>query len=196
MNSIDEYFNHEVNRPTDINQHLECLKRYASECDRIIELGVRDVVSTWAFLAGRPKRMLSIDIQQSPANKIQDAYRFCAEEGIDYEFRIADTSDEKLVLEETDLLFIDTWHIYEQLKQELTLHGNKAQKYIIMHDTTLFEFEGTPEHFNAKIAPNATRRGLWPAIEEFLADNPEWSIKERFTHNCGLTILGRVQKSL
>lgn len=191
MNSIMEYFEHEVKRETDINQHLECLRGYASKCEHITELGVRDVVSTWAFLAGNPKRLLSIDIQQATPNKISDAYRFCQEVGINFEFRIADTSDENLVLEETDLLFIDTWHIYDQLKRELELHAGKSRKYIIMHDTTLFEFEGTNEHFNAKIASNATRKGLWPAIEEFLEVNPQWSIKERFTHNCGLTILAK-----
>jgi hypothetical protein len=35
-------------------------------------------------------------------------------------------------------------------------------------------------------------RGVWPAIEEFLAAHPEWILKERFTNNNGLTILQRV----
>jgi hypothetical protein len=34
-------------------------------------------------------------------------------------------------------------------------------------------------------------RGLWPAVEEFLQENKNWSLKERFTHNNGLTILER-----
>ncbi len=35
------------------------------------------------------------------------------------------------------------------------------------------------------------RKGLWPAIVEFVENNPEWYIKERFTNNNGLTILAK-----
>jgi hypothetical protein len=34
-------------------------------------------------------------------------------------------------------------------------------------------------------------KGLWPAVEEFLAAHPEWKIEKRFTNNNGLTILAR-----
>jgi hypothetical protein len=39
------------------------------------------------------------------------------------------------------------------------------------------------------------RKGLWPAVEEFLIDHPEWRLKERFTNNNGLTVLERVANS-
>jgi hypothetical protein len=35
-------------------------------------------------------------------------------------------------------------------------------------------------------------RGLWPAVEEFLALHPEWKLKERYTNNNGLTVLERI----
>ena len=38
---------------------------------------------------------------------------------------------------------------------------------------------------------SASPKGLWPAIEEFLTDNHEWYLKERFENNNGLTILER-----
>ena len=31
-----------------------------------------------------------------------------------------------VAIAETDLLFIDTWHVYAQLKEELRLHAGKA----------------------------------------------------------------------
>jgi len=34
-------------------------------------------------------------------------------------------------------------------------------------------------------------KGLIPAIEEFLIDNPSWYLKERFTNNNGLIILAK-----
>ena len=39
-------------------------------------------------------------------------------------------------------------------------------------------------------------KGLWPAVEEFLAANPEWVLVHRFTHNNGLTILSRKEHAV
>jgi hypothetical protein len=41
--------------------------------------------------------------------------------------------------EKFDLTFIDTWHIYGQLKRELAKFAPITNKYIIMHDTTVDE---------------------------------------------------------
>jgi hypothetical protein len=68
------------------------------------------------------------------------------------------------------------------LKEELRLHADKAKKYIVFHDTTLFE----------NVNEGGGGRGLWPAIEEFLAEHSEWEIKERYTNNNGLTVLRRI----
>jgi hypothetical protein len=35
-------------------------------------------------------------------------------------------------------------------------------------------------------------KGLWPAIEDFIANNSNWKIKERFTNNNGLTVLEKI----
>ncbi len=48
MKIIDIY-NNLCNEKSDINEHLPTLKRYAEKCDHITEMGVRSVVSTWAF---------------------------------------------------------------------------------------------------------------------------------------------------
>ena len=34
-------------------------------------------------------------------------------------------------------------------------------------------------------------KGLWPAITEFLEENDNWELHERFTNNNGITILKR-----
>ena len=49
-------------RPSDINEHLPTLKKYAKECEHITEMGVRWVVSTYALLMGKPKKLISYDI--------------------------------------------------------------------------------------------------------------------------------------
>jgi len=164
-------------RPSDINEHLPTLKKYADECEHITEMGVRWVVSTYALLMGKPKKLISYDINgiqwESIAEMVKNDTKF--------EFKVANTLD--LEIEETDLLFIDTLHNYNQLKGELEIHSNKARKYIIFHDTTSFEWIG--ESYNGKV----DEIGLWPAIEEFLESNPNWELHERYTNNNGLTIL-------
>jgi hypothetical protein len=176
---LQQTYNDLCARPSDINEHLPTLKKYAEECEHITEMGVRWVVSTYALLMGKPKKLISYDINPIDSNAIQEMVK----NDTDFEFRVANTLD--LEIEETDLLFIDTLHNYNQLKGELELHGNKARKYIAFHDTTSFEWIG--ESYEGKV----DEKGLWPAIEEFLEVNPHWEVHERFTNNNGLTILKR-----
>jgi hypothetical protein len=37
-------------------------------------------------------------------------------------------------------------------------------------------------------------RGLWPALEEFLAAHQEWEIAEHYANNNGLTVLRRKEQ--
>jgi lysyl-tRNA synthetase class I len=86
--------------------------------------------------------------------------------------------------------------VYDQLKKELALHSSKAKKYILLHDTSTFGEFGEIAAYNCNTKPNdvcdsSPRKGLWQAVEEFLENNNEWILKERFMHNNGLTILVR-----
>lgn len=174
MGIIEQNFNRSRGVDSDIQEHLETLRRYSSLCDSVVEMGVRYIVSTWALLAGKPRKMISIDIQH-PAEigaDLAPVYGGCKEYDINFEFIKSSTLD--ITIEETDLLFIDTLHTYDQLSKELFLHGNKAKKFIILHDTTSFSKE------------------LLPAIDEFLKNNTHWVRKEVFQNNNGLTILHRV----
>ena len=165
---------------TDINEHFDTIKRYAEDCDHIIEVGVRGVNSTWAFLYGNPKNMLSIDkfdpIEWDVDVKI--VKQIAKDNGIEWDFIQGDILE--IEIPETDLLFIDTLHNYPQLSNELKLHGNKAKKYIVMHDTE-----------TNKIVGDFGGEGLQKAIDEFLLENKHWAVKEVFTNNNGLTILKR-----
>jgi hypothetical protein len=164
--------------PSDINEHLPTLKRYAEECEHVTEMGVRHIVSTYALLMGKPKVLISYDIMPCNWRPLAEAVK----DDTHFEFKLADTLD--VTIDETDLLFIDTLHNYDQLTKELALHGNKARKHLIFHDTTSYEWIG--ESYRGR-----KERGIWPAINEFLKANPHWSIKERYKNNNGLTILER-----
>ena len=102
---------------------------------------------------------------------------------IDFIFNLESSLD--CTIEKTDLLFIDTWHSYNQLYAELSRHHNNVNKYIIMHDTTDCQFRN--ENF---IVEN--KNGLYPAILNFTLINQNWFIHEKFANNNGLTILKRI----
>lgn len=186
---LENIYNNLVETPSDINEHLPTLKKYTEECNHVTEMGVRWVVSTYAFLMGKPKTLVSIDIQ-SPADagidmvKIEEMARNI---GCEFTFKLGNTLE--INIEQTDLLFIDTWHAYIQLKNELERYHNKVNKYIILHDTTLFESIDEANHYNSNL--KGDKEGLWSAVEEFLQIHKEWELHERYTNNNGLTILKR-----
>jgi beta-1,4-mannosyl-glycoprotein beta-1,4-N-acetylglucosaminyltransferase len=171
----NEYFN-ACNTKSDINEHLPILKELAKDCDSIIEMGTRDGQSTRAFLTTKAK-LKAYDLELDAI--VSNLFNTAKEIGKDVEYIKADVLS--LDIDETDLLFIDTWHTYSQLKQELKLHGNKAKKYLAFHDTQTY---GTIGEANTDI-------GLLPAIIEFLIDNPHWKFLLHRTNNNGLTILER-----
>ncbi len=79
--SITEIYNQKCEENSDICQHLPTLKRYAEDSDIIVELGVRSIVSTWAFLMGKPKELSK--------NQKAAAKRFAKSTGTKYPSLIA-----------------------------------------------------------------------------------------------------------
>jgi len=199
MNSIQEWFDQRKSIVTDIHEHLDTLRKYAEGCEHITELGTAGLHSTWAFLMAKPKKFITVDIIEPSARPtvkeaLDSAIELAAKEGIDFTFLLDDTTRTDFQIEETDLLFIDTYHVYDHLKKELEMHANKARKYIIMHDTTTFAFNGEIGEYESTVTPENryAPKGLWPAVVEFLEYNPHWKILEKFENNNGLTILSRV----
>lgn len=184
---------------SDIYQHIETLKQYAKKCNSVAEFGVRSCVSTWAFVKAlsenKNKKLIGVDLNHHP--NIREVFEICKANQIEYKF--IQSNSNKVDLEEVDLLFIDTWHVYAHLKEELK-HHFKVRKYIILHDTTVDAEWGETirEKMNAEQQAKQTgyklediKKGLWPAIVEFLQENKEWKLIKRYHHNNGLTILGK-----
>ena len=186
---------------SDINEHIPTLYDYTKKCNTVVECGVRNIVSSYAFatgLIGNPENKYYM-VDPYKSNQIDGFLARCKEEGINAEF--IHGSDIECPPVETDMLFIDTWHVYGHLKRELAHWHSSVKKYIIMHDTTVDEWHGETirSGWNAVEQSKTTGipvqeilKGLWPAIEEFLAEHPEWKIEKRYTNNNGLTILTRV----
>lgn len=173
---------------SDIFEHLPTLAMLSSRVDSVTEFGVRKIVSTWAFLYGCPKKMTSVDLVNPSFHdeNIDEVYKIAQENNIEYKFIEGNTLE--IEIEETDLLFIDTYHEYNQLKKELEKHGNKAKKYLVFHDTELFGTYG--QDFDTD-ALNTNLVGLNPAIDLFIQQNPHWIKKFTYPFSSGLTILER-----
>lgn len=203
METIKEKYVYLCNDSSDINEHLPTLYNYASKCESIIELGVRGCISSWAFVYGLlnnnsiHKKILLNDINACDINNILDSTK-----NLDIDVNYQWINDLDLVItENVDMTFIDTWHVYAQLKRELDKFSLITNKYIIMHDTTIDEFEGETirSKWNAEHQSRSTgfpveeiNTGLGKAIDDFLISNPNWKLLEKFTNNNGLTVLERI----
>lgn len=191
------------NTPSDINEHLPILYSYGTECESVIELGVRGCVSSWAFLCGLlengspVKKMFLNDINPCDITEFLQVTSILPIE-VNYQW----INDLDLVIKEpVDITFIDTWHIYGQLKRELAKYSKVTKKYIIMHDTTVDEFDGETirNGWDAEIQSvesgfpvEEINCGLGRAIDEFLWENStEWELADKYINNNGLTVLQR-----
>jgi len=195
---------------SDIWEHVPTLYEYARGCTHITECGVRTCVSTWPFLRalfhnaarahgdGTAPRLVAVDaVWDNNINVVRSA---AGKVGVSYEFRCC--NDIETELEPTDLLFIDTWHIYGHLKRELATHHMKVSRYIILHDTTIDALLGESVRMQMDIAAQVAqsgypeheiRRGVWPAVVEFVdAHVDEWKIARRWANCNGLTVLERI----
>jgi len=179
MTNIEEEYKLVCDCPSDINEHLPKLREYGEQCTHITELGTRWGNSTIAFMAAKPGKFVSYDVQYN--SRIDYLKRVAKDNEINFHFRLENV--EQVELEETDLLFIDTNHHVEQCSEELRLHADKAKKFIVFHDTTTFWEKGQGHEVG---------HGLKYAIEPFLEQHPEWVQDYRAMNNNGLLILKRI----
>jgi len=202
--NLESKFKSLCQTPSDINEHLPTLFRYATECQSVFETGVRCVVSSYALLYGLVcrdshvnKKMTLNDITHCDLTEFLE---ICKDYNIDVNYIWKNNLEIELECN-YDLTFIDTWHVYGQLKRELTKFSKTTNKYIIMHDTTVDAELGETvrngqnaeeQSLQCGIPVDEILKGLWPAVEEFLKDNAEWRLKERYENNNGLTVLERV----
>jgi hypothetical protein len=206
----DKKYNQLCNLASDINEHLPTLYEYTKECNSILELGVRSAVSSFAFIKGLSdngkinKKLISCDICCISDSSNSDLIKnFCNDNNIEYTFILKNDLDIVIPneVEIVDMTFIDTWHIYGQLKRELKKFAPITSKYIILHDTELDkEFgETIRSNWDARAQSESTgipieeiNCGLGPAIFEFLRDNVDWKIDYQVANNNGLTVLKRI----
>jgi hypothetical protein len=166
-----------LQKDSDIKPHFALLHKYALFCDSIVELGFRGGVSATVLAATKPKRMQIVDWDRPPFEidrpylyKLQQA---AADEDVQINFAACDSLD--FTPPRCDLLFIDTFHTYDHLMYELIRYATFVKRYILIHDTE-----------------EPTCPGMFPAVEDYLLDNPQWELERRERTRPGLTVLKRI----
>jgi hypothetical protein len=209
MNSTEAELqkNYEIvcNKQNDLTPYAEILHYMSKHVSSVTEMGIGPLHyglnSTWALLSGlhlssgNNKKYVAYDYQDNPVNHYIYTAKSIAESlKINFDFIIGDTGE--VVIESSDLLFIDTDHTYQHLMKELTLHSPKINKYILIHDTSgkYGHWEDWPydHERRGELQTQPEKYGLWPCCKDFLKDNKEWKLLTRYEENNGLTILERI----
>lgn len=169
MTKAEIKFEELKNTPSDCNKHFDTIRKYVSEGDLVVELGVRKVVSTWALIVNKPKELVSVDIVTPPEENLKEIVEAAKEQGTVFSFYQQDSTFIDLGTP-VDVLFVDTLHLYSHLVKELWRHSHNVRKYIIFHDY------GIPE--------------VSACIHDFLY-NTEWEWAEINKEGTGLCVLHR-----
>lgn len=173
MTLLEKKYEELLNKPSDVNYHFETIRKYVAQGDKVVELGVRECVSTYALMINKPSAMISVDIVEPPKAILDEVERVAKESGIAFKFFLNDSvyADIKPI----DVLFIDTLHLYSQIVKELWRHAERTNKYIIFHDS------GIPE--------------VGACIQDFLF-NLNWQLTEQNPKGTGLCVLKRVNRDI
>lgn len=202
LKKIFGYYSKLPSKDCDIGEHLPKLAELASECTSVTEIGLGySLVSTWGILWGLKcnnslvKSYLGVDISQPQSTSLNLAKEEALKQGISFRFLKED--DLKIELEPVEFLFIDSMHTYCHLMYELEHFSPLVQKYIALHDTSEpwgasddSAYSGDYSEYPASYSRE--KKGLWPAVIDFLEGHPEWELQERYLNCHGFTVLKRV----
>lgn len=170
--TLNELYELRRNTPHNINEHMDVLASYALHVKHIVEIGTDIGFSTTAFLIGLSKGTNNLldcyDINRTDAVPLLQS--MAADNEVYMSFCLGDSKYADIP--ECDLMFIDSEHTEEQLRAELFTHANKAQQYLILHDTESF-----PD--------------MLIALYDFIDANPHWELERHYRHQHGLTIYKR-----
>ena len=169
--------NHKDDGLNDIGSYAKLFRFLASQCNHITEFGVRNGISTGAFLSGMPKEIVCYDIVKQPNMTFLEAV--AQSMGTIFTLMQQDTTTADIA--PTDLLFIDGCHRYSAVSKELK-NSHKVRKYIVFHDTVgCWKWEeGNPLRVE----------GIGRAIQELLAAG-DWELTSEYDKGSGLMVLSR-----
>lgn len=174
METLEARYERLCATPSDINEHLATLYHYAFHVKHVTEFGVREGTSTTALLFSEPDCLVCYDLGPLPVIATLEALKG---ETL-FDFRIGDSR--RVTIDETDMLFIDTTHTGEHLREELTAHEARVRRFLAFHDTVTYGTRGE----------NGGSGLLGPIYG--LVRSGRWKIVHNSERNNGLIVLERV----
>lgn len=175
---------------TAIAPHLPRLRQLATGLELAVEFGVKQGASSTALLLGA-QRVISLDVVETPHARALERIA-----GGRWTYLIQDSR--RAALPPADLLFIDSLHEYNQVRDELAAHAHKILKYLVFHDVTTFgEIAAVGEtgrqawSYTPGQSVPLEHQGIRPAIDQFQVEHPEWRIAARYVDSHGLLVLER-----
>ncbi len=167
--NLEEKYQELKAKPSDVNEHFETIQKYVSPGDLVVELGVRNCVSTYALMRNRPHAIMSVDVVVPPQEKLDEVATIAEEAGVEFQFYQSDST--YFNINPIDVLFIDTLHLYSHIVKELWRHSGRTRKYILFHDSHIPEVRA--------------------CIQDFL-QNLDWKFAEENIAGNGLVVVKRV----
>ena len=134
----------------DMAPHIDQLTLLASECQRIVEFGVRGGVSTWALLEGLPENgeLISLDIDRNvpsmlpaPVYNDERLVLLTGSDGNSHDFH---KYWHELGEPAVDMVLIDASHVFEDTLYELVIASETGARRILMHDFLDPAYPGVP----------------------------------------------------
>jgi hypothetical protein len=208
MSALDTRGQTERTTPSDINEHVSLLAACASNFPRFTVLGNMNV-GTFSVVAGLQSQMPPGSLRAigwwmtlfTEARLLAPNVQIVHED-IPFEDAWATRIFEAKAC---DILFIDGFHCYAQVQAELKQHAHAVTTAILLHDTSIDALTSEAVRCNMDLEDLVNRTGyskkdltlgIWPAINEFIEESPDWVLLHRFTNNNGLTVLCRKDKVL
>ena len=162
-----------VPKPISNVEYHNVITNLMKECNSYTEFGMCQGPTIAAAMFCHPQKVRGYDITFEWFGLAKNFFEDYAKENhIDFKVFKTDSATCS-VIEDTDMLHIDSKHTYKHAIAELKKHAKKVNKYILLHDTTL-------------------ALGIWDAVQEYITKvDTSWKVIKRSDVGVGYTILKR-----
>lgn len=192
IDSVEAFYQRELQHPERaITAHLPRLRALAADCQTAVEFGVKRGASSSALILGATQSVVSYDLVPT-----KEAMLLRSLAGSRWAYHIEDSRYSERI--PSDLTFFDSLHTYAQLTAELERRGPLTRRYLVFHDVGTFGEIGaageTGKHSWTYVPGQSCpleHLGIRPAIDAYMAADPTWRIRARYTDSHGLLVLER-----
>jgi hypothetical protein len=178
--NLSEWYEAAKKNPCDFHEHVDTLRDLVKKCDHVTQIGIWGKPSRVAIAVGTLSNVgNAVFVDYSPAQRPEwtDLKRFL---GDNFEGKEWQPFAE---IDETDLLFIDTYHTAEETLNLFNKLAPKVRKYLVVHTTEIYGEKG-----------DNGGPGVLVGVRQFVHENREWTVIRQDRNNYGLVVLSRLDE--